>query len=82
MDEDEYLEYLEKYGRSHSVKERFSHDYMMALGVYLLGEENPDSTATNDKIAVLFYAIDKGYDRLLLLDSDSMLVNFEQDMAT
>jgi len=43
----------------------------------------PSSRATYNKIAVLFYAIQQGcYDRLLLLDSDAMLYDFNRDMAT
>ncbi|EEC42779.1 predicted protein [Phaeodactylum tricornutum CCAP 1055/1] len=74
----------QEYARVHS------HDFVVASGIYLLDETKneteasvPESRATYNKIALLSYALRQGkYDKLLVLDSDAVIRNFDLDFAT
>jgi len=74
----------QEYARIHS------HDFVVARGIYLLDETKneteasvPESRATYNKIALLSYALRQGkYDKLLILDSDAVIRDFDLDFAT
>jgi hypothetical protein len=68
----------------------YGHDYVVARGIYLVDERRnetqmtaPDSRAAYNKIALLSYALREGkYDKLLVLDSDAIIRDFDVDFAT
>jgi hypothetical protein len=68
----------------------YGHDYVVARGIYLVNERinetqltAPDSRASYNKIALLSYALREGkYDKLLVLDSDAIISDFDIDFAT
>jgi hypothetical protein len=73
--------------------ERFNHDFIVCRGIYLTDSPwwrlvSPPlhtiagSRSTYNKIAVLAYAMQHDYDRVLILDSDAMVRDFSINMAT
>ena len=72
--------------------ETHGHDYLLLRGFYLLPPNwrlprrralrPPAALATYNKLALLHLALEnKQYDRLLMLDSDALLVDFTVDVA-
>mmetsp|Transcript_28112 Transcript_28112/g.34219 ORF Transcript_28112/g.34219 Transcript_28112/m.34219 type:complete len:229 (-) Transcript_28112:6-692(-) len=68
---------------------RFHHDFVIARGIYFQNvfhvrsrrRQTPASRASYNKIAVLRYALEKKYDRVLLLDADAVIVDFDRDVS-